>query len=170
MLKRHYSDGLDTDPGYQGKLDGYSTIEVRKWMSGKQDPESVSLCYHALWLSSIESYNNPIQKGLLVAKTIHEWRAGLCYQEKYNQQGACWSKGELWRKSVINNNYRHMTHFRNEDSNCHEHFLLILLWICMRLKCPFVILFVCFFFIPLQSNIKYTDFMEWYLRILQFSS
>ena len=42
QVKKLSTAGLGTDPGYQGKLDGYSTIEVRKWMSGKQYPECVS--------------------------------------------------------------------------------------------------------------------------------
>lgn len=52
------------NPDYYEKLDCFSTMKVRKIMSGVWEVLlGVSWCHHILWLESMGNYNNLIQEG-----------------------------------------------------------------------------------------------------------
>lgn len=65
---------------------------------------------------------------------LQECGFGLLHQVKIHDQLKCFLKPEgiqTWKKVVIKTSYHHVISFRNKDCNCHKHFLLVLLCLCV---------------------------------------
>lgn len=76
----------------KGKVDYYSMTEVRRTLSGIEDPLGCLLVLPCLLIKVNANYNNSIQAGLLMVQTIK--LGSLCQVKIHNQPRTCWKQRE----------------------------------------------------------------------------